>query len=245
MPAWEANSAEIRWGQESPKATSVASLPLRPADFRGSPGAFASLPPRCQASPRKAHTHFAEDPYKENPVNRCYLCKSNLYEIARAEASRRSIPWIVDGVNFDDLGDYRPGLEAAAESAIRHPLADAELTKSEIRALSKELGLRTWHRPASPCLSSRFPYGTPISPAGLEKVARGEKWLKSRGLCECRVRYYDDLARIEVPVADHPRLMESPLREEIALHFREVGFRLVEIDPRGFRSGSLNEALSK
>jgi uncharacterized protein len=173
------------------------------------------------------------------------LCKSNLYEIARAEASRRSIPWIVDGVNFDDLGDYRPGLEAAAESAIRHPLADAELTKSEIRALSKELGLRTWDRPASPCLSSRFPCGTPISPAGLEKVARGEKWLKSRGLCECRVRYYDDLARIEVPVADHPRLMESPLREEIALHFREVGFRLVEIDPRGFRSGSLNEALSK
>ncbi len=181
--------------------------------------------------------------YQANPTNRCYFCKSNLYEIAAAEALGRAIPWIVDGVNADDLGDYRPGLRAAAERTIRHPLADASLGKREIRSLSRELGLRTFDRPASPCLSSRFPYGTAITLEGLARVSRGEKWLRAHGFGECRVRYYGDCARVEVPREEIARLSASPLREELEAHLRSVGFATIEIDPRGFRSGSLNDAL--
>ena len=181
--------------------------------------------------------------YSENPTDRCYFCKSNLYEIAACEAARRSIPWIVDGVNLDDLGDYRPGLRAALERSVRHPLAEAGLCKSEIRAASRELGLRTFDRPASPCLSSRFPYGTVITREGLERVARGEKWLRANGFRECRVRYYGQRARVEVSLAEVPRLSSESLRHELEATFRGIGFCEVEIDPRGFRSGRLNEAL--
>jgi pyridinium-3,5-biscarboxylic acid mononucleotide sulfurtransferase len=183
--------------------------------------------------------------YRENPTNRCYFCKSNLYEIAAAESVRRGIPWIVDGVNADDLGDYRPGLAAAAERTIRHPLAEIGLTKQEIRAASRDLGLASFDRPASPCLSSRFPYGTAITLEGLERVARGEKWLRTKGFRECRVRYYGMRARVEVPLTEVERLRAEPLRSELAAQFRGIGFREVEIDPRGFRSGSLNEALGR
>jgi uncharacterized protein len=178
--------------------------------------------------------------YRENPVNRCYFCKSNLYDIATAEASRRAVPWIIDGVNGDDLGDYRPGLRAASERAIRHPLAEAALSKAEIRGLSQGLGLRSFDRPARPCLSSRFPYGTAITLDALERVARGEKWLRAHGFRECRVRYFGARARIEVPLADVSRLAAEPLRGELDASFREIGFNEVEVDPRGFRSGSLN-----
>jgi uncharacterized protein len=143
-------------------------------------------------------------------------------------------------VNADDLHDYRPGLKAASERTIRHPLAEAALTKAEIRELSRMLGLRSFDRPASPCLSSRFPYGTAITLDALERVARGEKWLRARGFRECRVRYFGERARIEVPLVDLPRLIAEPLRGEVDASFREIGFREIEIDPRGFRSGSLN-----
>ena len=179
--------------------------------------------------------------YRENPVNRCYFCKSNLYEITAAEARRRSVAWIIDGVNADDLGDYRPGLQAASERTIRHPLAEAGLTKQQIRELSRELGLRTFDRPASPCLSSRFPYGTAITLEGLDRVARGERWLRARGFRECRVRYYGDRARVEVPLVEVARL--AGMRRDLEAYFLDVGFAEVEIDERGFRSGSLNEAL--
>ena len=181
--------------------------------------------------------------YRANPIDRCYFCKSSLYEIAAGEATRRRIPWIVDGVNADDLGDYRPGLRAAAERTIRHPLAEASLGKQEIRGLSRDLGLRTFDRPASPCLSSRFPYGTAITLEGLARVSLGEKWLRAHGFRECRVRYYGDRARVEVPRVDIARLNAPPLRAELEAHLRSVGFTEVEIDPRGFRTGSLNEAL--
>jgi uncharacterized protein len=182
--------------------------------------------------------------YSANPVNRCYYCKSNLYEIATTEASRRAVPWIIDGVNGDDLVDYRPGLKAAAERAIRHPLAEAALDKAEIRELSRSLGLKSFNRPASPCLSSRFPYGTAITLDALERVARGEKWLRAHGFRECRVRYFGARARIEVPLADVPRLGAEPLRGEVVASFREIGFDEIEIDPRGFRSGSLNAMIA-
>jgi pyridinium-3,5-biscarboxylic acid mononucleotide sulfurtransferase len=192
------------------------------------------------------HANELEIPnYRENPTNRCYFCKSNLYEIAAAEIARREIPWIVDGVNLDDLGDYRPGLRAAAERSIRHPLAEAELTKAEIRKASRALGLRSFDRPSSPCLSSRFPYGTEITLDGLDRVARAEKWLRARGFRECRVRFYGERARVEVPVAEVARASAAPLRGEIEAALRDIGFATVEIDPRGFRSGSLNQAIGR
>jgi len=190
------------------------------------------------------HANELEIPnYRENPIDRCYFCKSNLYEIATVEAARREIPWIIDGVNADDLADYRPGLRAAAERTIRHPLAEAALGKQEIRELSRVLGLRTFDRPASPCLSSRFPYGTAITLDGLARVSQGEKWLRAHGFRECRVRYYGGRARVEVPRDEIARLSASPLRDQLEAHLRSVGFTEVEIDPRGFRSGRLNEAL--
>jgi uncharacterized protein len=192
------------------------------------------------------HANELEIPnYRQNPTNRCYFCKSKLYEIAAAEAERRAIRWIVDGVNHDDLGDYRPGLKAAAERTIRHPLAEVGMTKQEIRDASRELGLSTFDRPASPCLSSRFPYGTEITLDGLAKVASGEKWLRAHGFRDCRVRYHGDRARIEVLRDEVPRLAAEPLRGALEAHLRSIGFREVEIDPRGFRSGSLNEALAR
>lgn len=181
--------------------------------------------------------------YRENPVDRCYFCKTNLYEIADVEAARRGIRWILDGVNTDDLGDYRPGIRAAEERRVRHPLAEAGLSKKEIREASRALGLRSWDRPSSPCLSSRFPYGTPITPTGLAQVARAEKLLHEEGFRTCRVRHLERTARIEVPLADLPRLVDPVVRERIVAGLREIGYRFVSVDLEGFRSGSLNRGL--
>jgi len=182
--------------------------------------------------------------YAENPVHRCYLCKGGLYEICHAEAARLGIRHIVDGVNADDLEDYRPGLRAAEEHGIRHPLAEVGLHKAEIRALSRQLGLPTADKPSSPCLSSRFPYGTAITLDGLRKVAGAERVLHRLGFPECRVRSHDPVARIEVPAAELQRLTEPALRAELVRELRALGFLYVTVDLQGFRSGSLNEALS-
>jgi len=181
--------------------------------------------------------------YAANPTNRCYFCKSNLYAICTAEAERREIAHIVDGANLDDLGDYRPGLQAAAQREIRHPLVEAELTKADIRALSRELGLRTWDKPSSPCLSSRFPYGTAITREGLARVAGGERVLRRLGFGECRVRYHDTIARIEVPADAIGRLVQPDVRAELVRELKALGFLYVTVDLQGFRSGSLNEGL--
>ena len=182
--------------------------------------------------------------YAANPVNRCYLCKTNLFTVCEAKARELGIDEIADGLNLDDLHDYRPGMKAAAEKRVRHPLVEAELSKAEVRELSRRLGLRTWDRAASPCLSSRFPYGTTITPAGLEKVARGEKLLHALGFKVARVRYHGDLARIEVEAGEIERILKPEIRELIDRELKEIGFRSVTIDPRGFRSGSLNEGLA-
>ncbi len=179
--------------------------------------------------------------YAENPVNRCWFCKDNLFVICAAEARRRGLAVVLDGANVDDLGDHRPGLTAAAERGVRHPLVEVGLTKAEIREASRALGLRTWDRPASPCLSSRFPYGTRITAGRLEQVAAAERWLRDRGVRELRVRFHEALARIEVPPADMPRLLA--LRAELVDAFRQLGFTWVALDLQGFRSGSLNDAL--
>jgi pyridinium-3,5-biscarboxylic acid mononucleotide sulfurtransferase len=181
--------------------------------------------------------------YADNPTDRCYLCKGSLYDICRAEAAKLGIEHVIDGVNLDDLGDYRPGLKAALEQHVVHPLADAQLTKHEIRALSRGLGLVTADKPASPCLSSRFPYGTRITLEGLRRVAGAEQVLHRLGFRECRVRFHDPVARIEVPGDQLPRLVAPAVRDVLVRELKQLGFLYVALDLQGLRSGSLNEAL--
>lgn len=181
--------------------------------------------------------------YAQNPLNRCYLCKHNLFTVCEAKARELGVEVIVDGLNLDDLHDYRPGIKAASEMRVRHPLVEAELTKAEIRRLSRSLDLPTWDRPASPCLSSRFPYGTTITEAGLRKVEQGEELLHALGFAVARVRYHGEVARIEVEAERLPALMSSSVREQIDAAFKRIGFRFVTVDLKGFRSGSLNEGL--
>jgi pyridinium-3,5-biscarboxylic acid mononucleotide sulfurtransferase len=182
--------------------------------------------------------------YAANPTNRCYFCKDNLYEICATEAPKLGIEHIVDGANLDDLGDYRPGLKAAEERRIRHPLVEVQLNKQEIRELSRAFGLPTWDKPSSPCLSSRFPYGTAITPEGLERVASAERVLHGLGFSECRVRYHDTIARIEVPPTLLPRIVSPEVREALIRGLRTLGFLYVTVDLQGFRTGSLNEVLA-
>lgn len=181
--------------------------------------------------------------YAENPTDRCFLCKDGLYQVCRAEADKLGIALIVDGVNLDDLGDYRPGLRAADQHGIRHPLVEAELRKSEIRALSRQLGLNTADKPSSPCLSSRFPYGTRITLEALRRVAAAERVLHRLGFAECRVRFHDPIARLEVAAGDIARLAEDGVRRVVTAELKALGFAYVAVDLQGFRSGSLNETL--
>jgi uncharacterized protein len=181
--------------------------------------------------------------YARNPINRCYLCKHNLFTVCEKKALELSIETIVDGLNLDDLQDYRPGIQAASEMRVRHPLVEAELSKAEIRVLSRSLGLPTWDRPASPCLSSRFPYGTQITVEGLDQVERGERVLRSLGFRVARVRHHGEIARIEVEASEINRMLEVPIREMLDSELKKLGFRFVALDLKGFRSGSLNEGI--
>jgi pyridinium-3,5-biscarboxylic acid mononucleotide sulfurtransferase len=181
--------------------------------------------------------------YAQNPLNRCYLCKHNLFTVCEAKAAELEIDEIVDGLNLDDLHDYRPGMQAAAEKRVRHPLVEAELTKAEIRELSRDMGLPTWDRPASPCLSSRFPYGTEITPEGLRRVGEGEKMLHALGFKVARVRYHGDVARLELEQSEIAHAFEPAIRDAIERELKRLGFRFIAIDISGFRSGSLNEGV--
>src|SRR3954463_7610210 len=182
-----------------------------------------------------------EDPrYAANPVNRCYFCKTELYTLATAEAAALRLNAVVSGTNADELADYRPGLQAASEHRVVQPLAEAGLTKAEIRALSRELGLPTWDKPQQPCLSSRIPYGTEVTPERLAQLARSEMALRALGLREFRVRYHGEIARIETGEEDFQRLVA--VRAEAVEALQEAGFRFVTVDLEPFRSGRLNEA---
>lgn len=181
--------------------------------------------------------------YARNPINRCYLCKHNLFTVCQQKASELGIDEIVDGLNLDDLHDYRPGIKAATEKRVRHPLVEAELSKADIRALSRKLGLPTWDRPASPCLSSRFPYGTEITATGLQMVEQGERLLHELGFRVARVRFHGDVARLEVEAAEIARLLEPAIRARVDAELKRLGFRFVTVDLKGFRSGSLNEGI--
>jgi len=183
---------------------------------------------------------MARPEFVGNPADRCYHCKSELFE--RLEPLRHALDlrWIAEGTNVDDLSDHRPGLAAARERGVQSPLVDAGLTKADIRALSRGLGLPTWDQPASPCLSSRFPTGVAITVDRLTQVDRAEAWLRAKGFRECRVRYHGEIARIEVGTDEMARLLDPVLRVEVTAALRALGFRYVALDLSGFRSGSLS-----
>lgn len=183
--------------------------------------------------------------YARNPVNRCYFCKDNLYRICHVEAEARGLAAIFDGVNADDLGDFRPGLTAADEQTIRHPLVEAGMSKRDVRLASAALGLPTWDKPASPCLASRFPYGTAITHERLAQVERAESGLRALGFREFRVRYEESTARLEVAATEIERCCSAELRDAIVSTVRGAGFRRVVLDLAGFRSGSLNDELPR
>ena len=190
-------------------------------------------------------THEFDNPnYLSNPTDRCYYCKTELYDRMAEVLAPRGKWAIVNGANTDDLGDWRPGLKAAGEHAVRAPSAEAGLTKAEIRELSAAWGLPTHDKPASPCLSSRVPYGEPVTPEKLRMIERAEAVLRENGFRECRVRHHETLARIEVPVDRLAELAEPDLRTRIDAAFREIGYQHVTVDLRGFRSGSLNEVIA-
>jgi uncharacterized protein len=182
-----------------------------------------------------------DDPrYAKNPTDRCYFCKTELYDLARAEARSRGLAAVVSGTNADELRDYRPGLKAADEHGVVQPLAEAGLTKSEIRSLSREMRLPTWDKPQQPCLSSRIPYGTEVTRERLDQLARSEMALRALGLREFRVRWHGAVARIEVAERELAHLMA--VRADAAKALHEAGFQFISVDLEPFRSGRLNEA---
>ena len=186
-------------------------------------------------------TRELHDPsYAANPVDRCYFCKSELYGRLDEIARERGIPNIVDGYNRDDEGDWRPGRKAAREHAVRSPLYDAGLRKADVRALAQKLGLAVWDKPALACLSSRFPYGTPITLELLRQVDRAEQAVHDAGFRACRVRHHGEIARIEVPPADVAAVTDPGRREQIVAGVRAAGYRYVTLDLGGYVSGGFN-----
>jgi len=186
-------------------------------------------------------TRELEDPrYTANPVNRCYFCKTELFRRLRVLADERGIPYVLDGSNRDDEGDWRPGMQAAAEQGVRSPLREAGLTKAEIRQLSRQLGLPTWDKPAAACLASRIPFGAPVTVESLSRIERAEAWLKDRGLKQVRVRHHDGIARIEVAPEEMDFFADPQNREETVAALRALGYRYVALDLAGYRRGSFN-----
>ena len=179
--------------------------------------------------------------FRENPPNRCYWCKRELFTAVRRVADARGLAAVCDGANADDPSAWRPGLKAAAELGVRSPLKEAGLTKAHVRALSRDLGLPTWNRPAMACLASRFPYGQTITEAKLERVARGERLLRELGFDGCRLRDHETIARIEVAPEDLPRLLEH--RERLVAELKALGYAYVTADLQGYRPGAMDEVL--
>ena len=195
--------------------------------------------------PRVLATAELDDPrFANNPSNRCYFCKGELY--GKLEALARAEGWgaILDGTNADDLADHRPGRRAAEENSVLSPLAECGFTKADVRALAHELGLPSADKPAMPCLSSRFPYGSKITPEQLAQVEQGEAWLRARGFRDVRLRHHGSVARLELEAHELVRLASDPLRGECVAALKRLGFAYVALDLQGFRSGSLNETLS-
>jgi pyridinium-3,5-biscarboxylic acid mononucleotide sulfurtransferase len=187
---------------------------------------------------------FSSEDYVRNDGTRCYFCKDELYSRIEELLPQLGVNVMCSGANLDDRGDYRPGLKAAAEHQVRHPLQEAGFTKADVRALARHWGLPTWDKPASPCLSSRLAQGVQVSTERTARIEAAEAYLKALGLRELRVRLHEgELARIEVPAAAIPRLADGSVREQLARRFKELGFRYVTLDLEGFRTGSMNELI--
>jgi len=183
--------------------------------------------------------------FAKNPVNRCYFCKTELFGKVRQEADKYGLKHVLDGSNFDDIGDYRPGMKAAKEQGVRSPLKEAELTKNDIRELSKMLDIPTWNKPSFACLSSRFPYGNEITVQKLSMVDKAEQFLMDMGFNQLRVRHHGDIARIEVAPEDRVKFFDVEIMDKVGSEFKKIGFKYVTLDMLGYRTGSMNEVLSE
>lgn len=204
------------------------------------------LAARLGARQRVIHTEeLAIQHFAGNPPERCYYCKTELFEKLVTIARQEGIPAVADGSNVDDAGDYRPGMRAAAELGVRSPLREAGLTKADIRELSKELGLTTWNKPSFACLASRFPYVDQITAGKLQQVAAAETLLRGIGLTQVRVRHHGDIARIEVDPSEFELITEPGNRTRIVQALRDLGYVYVTLDLRGYQTGSMNETLER
>lgn len=183
------------------------------------------------------------DGFADNPPNRCYLCKKELFGKIIDVANEKRLKYVADGANKDDLDDYRPGMVATREMGIKSPLRDADLTKEDIRSISKEIGLSTWDKPSFACLASRIPYGQKISEEKLSMINQAEQYLMNLGLKQVRVRHHGDVARIEVASEERVGLFNIELMDRIHEDFLNMGFKYVAMDLRGYRTGSMNEVL--
>ena len=205
-----------------------------------------SLAKRLELNHRVIQTKEVErEDYLANNPNRCYFCKDELYTHLSKIATSESYQWVANGTNVDDLGDFRPGQKAAKQYGVRSPLVEAGLSKAEIRSLSKDMDLPTWDKPAQACLSSRIPYGTPVSVEALGRIAKAEEFLRGMGIRQLRVRHHGTVARIEVEKADFAVILDDDARKPITEHFRSIGYAYVTLDLDGFRSGSMNEVLQR
>jgi uncharacterized protein len=183
--------------------------------------------------------------FYENPPDRCYHCKKELFSLLRKEGEKRGFSVIADGCNADDLKDYRPGKKAAEEMGVRSPLAEARLSKDEVRKLAKKYALPNWDKPSFACLASRIPYGMKITLRRLKKIEKGEGFLQKQGFTEVRLRDHGDIARIEVGKDEIAKVLSPSVREKIAKNLKKLGYLYVTIDLEGYRSGSLNKMLTQ
>ncbi|MBQ9550746.1 MAG: ATP-dependent sacrificial sulfur transferase LarE [Lachnospiraceae bacterium] len=186
---------------------------------------------------------LTEENYRNNRPDRCYYCKRLIFSDIISVAKENNITTVAEGSNMDDNGDYRPGLRAISELSVKSPLREAGLYKEDIRNIAKELGISTWNKPAYACLASRFVYGEEITEEKLRKIDRAEQFLIENGFLNERVRIHGNMARIEVPPADIPRLAADGIRERVNDEFRRIGFSYVALDMQGYRTGSMNETL--
>lgn len=206
-------------------------------------GAAQAVARQIGARVIQVRTHEDDDArYLQNTPNRCYFCKTNVYDELIEVAAREGFALLLDGTNADDVGDWRPGRQAAREHGVRSPLQEVGFTKDDIRAAARSLGLPNWDLPSNPCLSSRVPYGTPIELETLTQIGKGEWALRTLGFRDLRVRHHGSVARVEVPVNEFERLLA--LREQVVAHLKDAGYTYVALDLAGLKSGSLNQEIA-
>ncbi|MFQ3613385.1 MAG: ATP-dependent sacrificial sulfur transferase LarE [Cyanobacteriota bacterium] len=235
--------AKLAWDQLGERALAVtaASPSLLPEDLEEAIEQAQIIGIRHEI----VETHELEDPnYAANPINRCYFCKRELHDTLRPLAQSRGYDYVVDGLNADDLSDYRPGVQAAVERGVRSPLAEVGIRKLEVRQLSRQLGLPWWDKPAQPCLSSRFPYGEEITVEKLRRVGAAERYLRSLGWRQVRVRSEKDTARIELPPQHIHEFVQKTDLEALVKAFQAAGYLYVSLDLEGYQSGKLNRVLN-